>query len=62
MPTETSYVLSLGGPGRMTVISEVEKRRNLNRYILVRTDIGEKRFVVFEHAIEHLFLGCVHSP
>ena len=34
---------------------------NLDRYISISTDIDEKRFVVFEHAIGPPFFVYVHS-
>ena len=56
---------SLGAPGHVTKVLKVENRQKLsklNRYILVVTSIDEKRFVVFEHTINHLSYGYVCLP
>ena len=36
--------------------------KNLNRYILVITDIDEKWFAVFEHTMNRLSFGYVWLP
>ena len=52
-------------PGNVTAILEAEnwqKWTDLNRHISVSIDIDEKRFVVFEHIINHLFSGYGSLP
>ena len=46
-----------GAPGHVTKILQAKmgkKLTSLNQYISVISDIDEKRFVVFEHTINHL--------
>ena len=56
---------SLGAPGHGPKFYRPKmgnKLTNLNRYISVITDIGEKWFVVFEHTINHLSFGYACLP
>ena len=53
---------SLGAPGHVTAILRPKigkKWTGLNQYITVSTDVAGKRFVVFEHTINHLSSGGV---
>ena len=55
-----------GAPGHVTEISEDKNRQKVDKFepgISVTTDIDEeKRFVVFEHTINHFSFDCVHLP
>ena len=55
-----------GAPGHVTRISEGENRQKVDKFepgISVTTNIDEeKRFVVFEHTINHFSFCCVHLP
>ena len=53
---------SLGAPSHVTGILQAKKWTNLNQYISVSTNINEEWFVIFEHTINHLFLGYVYLP
>ena len=41
---------------------KLQESTNLNAYMSVSTDIDEKRFVAFEHIINHLCFGYVCLP
>ena len=59
------YKPSLGAPGHVTklLLAEMGKKlTNMNRYLLVITDIDGKCFVLFEHNINHLCIGYVRLP